>query len=166
MHSLAFRLKQDDAAAHGWQWLSFFLPLLCLFLSAGFAYAGLAPHYYFDPVAVEQGLPNQSITAMAQDNHGFIWIGSQTGLSRFDGYKLIQYQHNPAEPRSLGDSWVQTVLNDEKTGLWIGSRIGLQRYSPASDDFEWFDLPANGTANLNGNSLKQRLNHVNVCVVI
>ena len=55
----------------------------------------------FDALSVG-GKPFQKrVFALAQDNYGFLWLGTDDGMYRYDGYSLRQYSHDPGNPRSL-----------------------------------------------------------------
>lgn len=84
----------------------------------------------------DQGLPHPVPTALAQDRDGFIWIGTQGGLARWDGYRFHSYKTNPAVRGSLPDEWIQTLHVDRAGRLWIGGGAGgLARYDAARDRF-------------------------------
>ena len=74
--------------------------------------------------------------AFAEDAQGFLWIGGQAGLSRWDGYRFRSYVADPTVPGSLPDSYVLALHTDESGRLWIGTIAGgLARYDPLSDRF-------------------------------
>jgi diguanylate cyclase (GGDEF)-like protein len=77
-----------------------------------------------------------SITGLVQDGDGFLWIGTQYGLSRWDGYQLRSYTGDVAVPGALPDSYVLALHVDEQRRLWVGTSAGgLVRYDAASDRF-------------------------------
>jgi signal transduction histidine kinase/ligand-binding sensor domain-containing protein/CheY-like chemotaxis protein/HPt (histidine-containing phosphotransfer) domain-containing protein len=112
------------------------LALCCLF-AAG-ALAAPARTLRFEQLNVEQGLAQESVLAMVQDSDGFMWLGSQTGLSRFDGYRVTIYRNEVANPRSLANNWVRVLHVDRKGQLWIGTDGGLDRFDPATRSFIHF----------------------------
>lgn len=84
----------------------------------------------------DEGLPHPVPTALAQDREGFIWIGTQGGLTRWDGYRFHTYKADPAIAGSLPDDWVQILHVDPAGRLWIGGGAGgLARYDPVRDRF-------------------------------
>ncbi|MRW88984.1 histidine kinase [Duganella sp. FT80W] len=107
--------------------------LLCLLPAA--ALAALPPTLNFEQLSVKDGLAQETVTAIVQDQTGYMWFGSQHGLSRYDGYHVTVYRTIPNDPRSLADNWVQVLHVDKKNRLWVGTRGGLQRFDPASGDF-------------------------------
>ena len=75
-------------------------------------------------------------TAIAQDGNGFIWIGAEGGLARWDGYHLHRYTANPRKAGSLPDSFILALHVDTRGRLWIGTNCGgLVRYVPERDTF-------------------------------
>jgi signal transduction histidine kinase/ligand-binding sensor domain-containing protein/CheY-like chemotaxis protein len=77
-----------------------------------------------------------AIQSIAQDNYGFLWVGSSVGLYRYDGYTLKPYRHTRSDPNSLSDDSVRIVYKDRAGMLWIGSNYGgLDRLDPAHDTF-------------------------------
>ena len=90
-----------------------------------------------------QPISNQNITHVFQDSHGFIWIGTEDGLQRFDGYDLVLFRHDPADSNSISDNFISIIAEDRYTGqdgkryLWIGTETsGLNRYDPMTGQWQ------------------------------
>lgn len=84
----------------------------------------------------DQGLPNGGITALAEDGQGFVWVGIQGALARWDGYRFRIYRAGPPDSGALADGNIQTLHTDAQGRLWIGTiSAGLARYDPALDQF-------------------------------
>ena len=115
-------------------------PLLLLWgLGAAAAWAGAPPRTLrFEQLSVEQGLAQESVLAIAQDTQGFIWLGTQAGLTRFDGYRTVTYKSSVSDPNSLVDNWVRVLHVDGAGRLWIGTDGGLDLFDPASHHFTHF----------------------------
>jgi hypothetical protein len=79
----------------------------------------------FEHLGLDQGMPHPVAMALAQDGDGFIWIGTQTGLARWDGYRMRSFRH-AADPTSLPGDFVQTLHVD------VAGRAGSARPPPAS----------------------------------
>lgn len=82
-----------------------------------------------------------SYTAFANDNDGYLWIGTQYGLLRYDGAHFTKYQYIPNDEKSLSSNHVLSMLYDENGRLWIGTDNGLNLYDAASDSFVHISLP-------------------------
>ncbi len=86
-------------------------------------------------------MPHPVATALIQGRDGFIWIGTQGGLARWDGYRFKAYKADPSVPGSLPDNWIQTLEVDRAGRLWIGTTSGrLARYDPVRDRFDTVQL--------------------------
>ncbi|MDE1148168.1 MAG: diguanylate cyclase [Azospirillaceae bacterium] len=118
-------------------------PLQAATGGAGDRWAGLA-ETVFQNYSRDQGLPHPVPTALAQDRDGFLWIGTQGGLARWDGYRFHGYTADPAVPGSLPSDYVQALHIDPAGRLWIAAS-GLARYDAARDRFVSVPLgPATG----------------------
>src|SRR5580704_16839369 len=68
---------------------------------------------------VQQGLPQASIYAVVQTSDGRLWLGTRTGLVRFDGVRFTMI--DGANGVSLTDVWVTELIEDHQRALWIGT---------------------------------------------
>ena len=84
----------------------------------------------------EKVMSSSLTTAIAQDSRGYIWIGTEYGLNRFDGISFKEYLHNDNDPSSIKSNIVRSMLNDEEGRLWVGYLNGLQLYDPLTDSFK------------------------------
>jgi ligand-binding sensor domain-containing protein/signal transduction histidine kinase/DNA-binding response OmpR family regulator len=84
----------------------------------------------------ENGLSNNIVTAITQDNNGYMWFGTEDGLNRFDGQKFKIYRYHPDNKNSLAGPRVTSLHVDENNQLWIGTESGgLSLYTPQNDSF-------------------------------
>jgi diguanylate cyclase (GGDEF)-like protein len=75
-------------------------------------------------------------TSIAQDGDGFLWIGTEGGLARWDGYRLRRYTGDPEKSGALPDSFILALHIDDRGRLWVGTNAGgLARYDAQSDKF-------------------------------
>ena len=86
-------------------------------------------------------LASSSVMDVCQDDHGFIWIATDYGLSRFDGYHFTNYYHVQRDSTTLPDNFVNCFLPDGKGNLWVGHAKGLCRYDYASESFIRLPFP-------------------------
>ena len=106
--------------------------LLCLlgWLPGGSAFA-LDPHKAFEHYvsntwSIQDGLPQITALAIAQDRTGYIWVGTQGGLARFDGVRFTTY--TPDNEPGLPGIFIRALLVDRAGRLWIGTYKGLAMY--------------------------------------
>lgn len=97
--------------------------------------ASPARNLRFEQLGVANGLPQESINTFLQDRQGFMWIGTQAGLARFDGYRFVVYKNNPQDPASLIDNYILSSYEDAQGGLWFGTKGGLNHFDPRSKKF-------------------------------
>ncbi len=76
----------------------------------------------FDQLTIADGLSQGSGNAILQDSKGFLWIGTQDGLNRYDGYRVEVFKHDSEDPDSLADNFVFGLREDSQGRLWIFSR--------------------------------------------
>jgi diguanylate cyclase (GGDEF)-like protein len=87
-------------------------------------------------------------TSLTQDHNGFIWLGTQTGLVRWDGFRTRRYHANPERQDSLPDNYIQSMHTDAGGRVWIGtSSAGLARYDAACDCFATLRTSPPGQSN-------------------
>lgn len=90
----------------------------------------------FSHLDVSNGMPHGVATAMAQDHQGFLWVGTQGGLARWDGYRFRSFQADAQQKTALPDDLVQVLHVDPRGNLWIGTMNGgLARYDATHDQF-------------------------------
>jgi diguanylate cyclase (GGDEF)-like protein len=117
--------------------------LACLSYASGVAASGLNADAMrwtalSDMVFTTNSAPEAGAgTSIAQDRDGFIWIGTEGGLARWDGYHLRRYTADPRKAGSLTDSFILTLHVDPQGALWVGTNSGgLARYVPERDAFD------------------------------
>lgn len=121
---------------------------LCVVLSCAAAVA-LQPStplagYARQAWAMESGLPQNSVQAMVQTRDGFLWIGTEAGLARFDGSGFRVFDQS--SPLALPGNDIRCLLEGRDGALWIGTSGGLARWKDGvASTFTTRDgLPANG----------------------
>lgn len=93
-------------------------------------------------------------TVFAQDRTGFIWLGTQNGLVRWDGVRMRRYVSDASVPGSLPDSYILSLLVDRDGRLWVGtSSGGLARYDAARDAFVTIGVGAGGLSHARATAL-------------
>lgn len=100
-----------------------------------FAIQLTAQPFYFDRYSSDGGLSSAVISDIVQDSTGFLWIGTQDGLNRFDGYNFQVYKNTPGQESSLNDNLIRSLHVDKNGTLWVGTRKGVARYNPVADNF-------------------------------
>ncbi len=109
------------------------LILLCLYQHISLF--GQYGEFVFERVGVLDGLPENSVKSIIQDHLGFLWLGTQNGLVRYDGYEMIVYQPDPNDPNSLYGGVVRHLAEDSAGNIWISTMLGICRFNRAEENF-------------------------------
>ena len=81
------------------------------------------------------------ISEMCQDYEGSVWIATDYGLNRFDGYRFQSFLHDEADSTSLQVNVVVSLMVDRDGRLWVGTNRGLDRFESATETFTHFPFP-------------------------
>jgi len=82
----------------------------------------------FTRYSIEAGLSQSVVNCIFQDHKGFIWVGTQNGLNRFDGYNFEIFSYNPSDTNTISNNWIYSIDEDRYGNLWIGTKGGLNQY--------------------------------------
>ncbi|MBK7631162.1 MAG: SpoIIE family protein phosphatase [Ignavibacteriales bacterium] len=92
-------------------------------------------NFVFENFSIPQGLSNPTINSICEDKYGFLWLGTNDGLSRYDGYEFKVYKNNPSDSTSLPGNTINTICEDNNGNLWIGGSNVLAKYDIKNDNF-------------------------------
>jgi PAS domain S-box-containing protein len=93
----------------------------------------------FEKISIDDGLSQNAGLAMLQDSQGYLWIGTQDGLNRYDGYSITQFKHDKENPNTLSHNSIISIYEDQEGYLWFGTwGGGLNRYDQTSGQFDRF----------------------------
>ncbi|MEM0992608.1 MAG: ATP-binding protein [Bacteroidota bacterium] len=106
-------------------------------LSANFSFAQSGLQHW----TTQDGLSSNWVTQIVQDDEGYIWIATQYGLNRFDGYEFTSYYHEPDNINSLSANWTRSIQKDEKATFWLGIYYGgINAFHAAQDSIVKFPI--------------------------
>ncbi len=103
----------------------FLLGATCLLFAAA-AFADDGEHYpmRFDRLSLEQGLSQSNVLDVHQDSEGYIWIGTENGLNRYDGYTFKHYRRERGNPDALANDFIFDIAEDKRGALWLATNGG------------------------------------------
>jgi len=111
-------------------------PLLVGVLVLASKGAAAAPAMIFEHLSSENGLPQNTVMQTLQDSQGFIWIATEDGLVRYDGYDVQRYAHVPDQDGSIPANFVWSMAEDRAGDLWLALKDGgLARWNRRTDRF-------------------------------
>lgn len=82
-----------------------------------------------------RNMTSSNVSGIIQDTDGFIWIATDNGLNRFDGWSNVTYAFDRNDTTSLRSNYVESLFNDAAGNLWVGTGAGLQKYIPGASGF-------------------------------
>lgn len=107
--------------------------LLAILLLLFFSLSSFAKSLPFRSVTISEGLSHNTVNAIYKDNRGFVWLGTQTGLDRFDGINIISY------PQFKGQT-IFSVAEIDSIFLWVGTDNGLIKFNRKTEIVEHIHL--------------------------
>ena len=97
--------------------------------------------FKFEHLTSANGLAGNSVSSIIQDKRGFLWFGTQDGLSSYDGKEFRLFEHKPFDDDSLPHNLIQTMFYDkEKDLIWIGTYGGLSSFDPKNGNIQHYVL--------------------------
>ena len=115
------------------------------FLAILFIYPVYGQEYHFEHLTSDMGLSQGNVLAIARDYKGFLWLGTEDGLCKFDGYSFKTYRNNPNDPYSLANNMIFNVREDRQKRLWVITRNGFHLYDRLKDRFIHYKFLGEGS---------------------
>jgi signal transduction histidine kinase/ligand-binding sensor domain-containing protein/CheY-like chemotaxis protein/HPt (histidine-containing phosphotransfer) domain-containing protein len=114
--------------------------LLATWLCLAWASAALAaadtPPLVLEHLTASDGLPQGTVDSTLQDSQGFVWLGTEDGLVRYDGHELVRYAYSHTAGGGLPGNFINQIVEDAHHDLWIAIKdAGLARWNRATDNF-------------------------------
>ena len=105
-------------------------------------------------LSIKNGLSQNLIYCIYQDQNGFLWFGTKDGLNKYDGYEFEVYRQQPGNNRSLSNNNVRAIAGDKSGNLWIGTfGGGLNKFNPVTQRFTDYRSIPNDSATLSSNTI-------------
>ena len=99
--------------------------------------------YMYEFLDSEQGLSNNYVTGILQDNKGFIWIATESGLTKYNGIDFLVYGNVNNDRNGVSYDNIETLFKDRNGNIWIGKKVG---------GISYLEISTNKTLNFNNNS--------------
>jgi signal transduction histidine kinase/ligand-binding sensor domain-containing protein/CheY-like chemotaxis protein len=105
----------------------------------------------FDRITVHDGLSNQTVRCIIQDHEGFMWFGTNSGLNRFDGNKMVKFYNRT---NGFRGSIIHCMHEDSRRNLWIGTfGNGLNLYNRNTNTFTNYVNDPNDESSISSNEI-------------
>ncbi|MFA4923035.1 MAG: two-component regulator propeller domain-containing protein [Ignavibacteriaceae bacterium] len=104
-------------------------------------------------LSLEEGLSQSNVRCILQDKNDFLWIGTQDGLNRYDGYNFKVFKNDPNDTNSLSNNLISCLLEDKNGFLWVGTMDGLNKFDQRSGKFTHYLAKKGNPYSLQGESV-------------
>ena len=96
------------------------------------------PKLRVDQLSIDQGLSQNTVNTMIQDSEGYLWIGTDDGLNRYNGYDVTIFRHQREDTLSIIDNQVQSIYEDTNHNIWVGTIAGISIFDRKTQTFKSF----------------------------
>ncbi|WP_304064422.1 hybrid sensor histidine kinase/response regulator transcription factor [Pedobacter glucosidilyticus] len=90
----------------------------------------------FKHYTINEGLSQNTVLCILVDHYGFIWIGTEDGLNKFDGYEFTIYRHDNKNKKSISNNQINALHEDKEGNIWIGTAKGLNVFDRKKEIFK------------------------------
>jgi signal transduction histidine kinase/ligand-binding sensor domain-containing protein/AraC-like DNA-binding protein len=112
------------------------------------------PEPVFEKIPTGAGLPNTTITCILQDYQGYLWLGTENGLVRYDGYSMKVFQPDKNDSCSISSRGIVKIYEDKNNILWIATLDGLNKFNRADESFVSFKHDPGSPNSINSDSVQ------------
>ena len=81
----------------------------------------------FNNISIEDGLSQATVETMMQDSKGYIWLGTNDGLDRYNGYTFKKYSYEKGQENSLVNSYILDIKEDSEGNIWVATAAGISK---------------------------------------
>ncbi|MCO5937130.1 ATP-binding protein [Mucilaginibacter sp. RB4R14] len=96
---------------------------------------GQSNEFQFSKLDIGEGLSHNQVNCILKDHSGFMWFGTLSGLSKYDGYKFKIFKHEESDTVSLSDDFMVSLAEGPDNNLWVETRNGFNIYDPLKEIF-------------------------------
>src|SRR5581483_6366062 len=110
-----------------------------LLIAAPFFSTAQTQQLHFTHISTEDGLSEITPLCIMQDSKGFIWIGTEDGLNRYDGYKFKIFRNDPKDTTTIASNYIQDIKEDKRGNIWIATANGgLDKFDRKTNIFRHY----------------------------
>ena len=94
---------------------------------------------YFEHLTVRDGLSQSTVMSILQDSQGYLWLATESGLDRYDGYSIREYRRERGSAGGLANDYIWAIAEDAHGDLWLATDGGgVERWDRRTDRFQQF----------------------------
>ena len=113
---------------------------------------------YLEHLTVHDGLSQGTVMSLLQDSQGYLWLGTESGLDRYDGYSIKEYRRERGNAYSLASDYIWAIAEDSQHDLWLATDGGgVERWDRNKDQFVRFKHDPGNPGSLASDSVRSLL---------
>lgn len=114
------------------------LALLIIVLVSSYTASAQIEDIQYNQLTQKDGLLRSTVTCILKDSKGFMWFGSRSGLSRYDGYGFVYYLKDANDSTTISDNFIINLYEDKSGILWVSTLNGLNKFNREKETFKRF----------------------------
>ena len=134
------------------KYIIYMLLLIILLITTNIVYVSAYNNINFKNITSEDGLSQGTVETIIQDDQGYIWLGINDGLCRYNGYEFKIYKHDEELENSITNNYIVDIKQDNSGNIWVGTANGLSKIDTKTDLI----------TNYNMNDEEKSLSHYNI----
>jgi len=103
----------------------------------------------FEKFTIKDGLSNNDLWDVIQDQYGFLWLATKDGVNYYDGYSFRVFKNIPDDSTSLQSNDCNKIFEDSKKNIWIGTKLGLSKFDRVTETFKNYQFSDGSGDNAN-----------------
>ena len=134
------------------KYIIYMLLLIILLITTNIVYVSAYNNINFKNITSEDGISQGTVETIIQDDQGYIWLGTNDGLCRYNGYEFKIYKHDEELENSITNNYIVDIKQDNSGNIWVGTANGLSKIDTKTDLI----------TNYNMNDEEKSLSHYNI----
>src|SRR5688572_31885387 len=114
------RRNRNIVRRHAHRWVPALLACVVLTTHASPPVPEVRP-MYFEHLTMRDGLSQSTVMSILQDSQGFLWLATESGLDRYDGYSIREYRRERGNEHGLVNDYVWKIAEDARGDLWLAT---------------------------------------------
>jgi ligand-binding sensor domain-containing protein/signal transduction histidine kinase len=137
----------------GRYFLIFYSILICILLNGIDKICAQNLNMQFSHITVKEGLSSPNIYCFYKDKEGFLWLATENGLNKYNGYNFVAYKSVKENPYSISSNYMRSIVGSRDGNLWIGTSNGLNYYDRDKDLFNHYFFHKNDSITLTSSDI-------------
>ena len=93
----------------------------------------------FERIGTKEGLSDPNVVCIMQGSRGFMWVGTENGLNRYDGHQFKKFYSDTANSGSVSSNFIKNIIEDSKGNIWIAtSGGGFNKFDREKNSFKQY----------------------------